>query len=318
MAVYKNVASQKLAVFAYDSTDGSPKTGDAANITAQISLNGGATAATNDVNPTELDATDAPGIYIFDLTQAETNADLIVVAPVSSTADIELDPSIIYTTPGTSTALNANAIQISGDATAADTLELFAESLDQSTGQIDAGTLAANTITDATIANDTFTADKFEAGSLDGKGDWNTVAPDNADIAAIKAKTDNLPSDPADASDIASSFSSLAGTLATIVGYIDTEIAAIKAKTDTLPASPANEATLTIIDGIVDAIKVVTDRVNGLIENSTGDRWTAKALETVGNEVGKIPRGASAIAAGGNATKTKISANGTTLVEAIT
>jgi hypothetical protein len=203
-------------------------------------------------------------------------------------------------------------------ATAADTLELFAESLDQSTGQIDAGTLAANTITDATIANDTFTADKFEAGSLDGKGDWNTVAPDNADIAAIKAKTDNLPSDPADASDIASSFSSLAGTLATIVGYIDTEIAAIKAKTDTLPASPANEATLTIIDGIVDAIKVVTDRVNGLIENSTGDRWTAKALETVGNEVGKIPRGASAIAAGGNATKTKISANGTTLVEAIT
>ena len=35
-------------------------------------------------------------------------------------------------------------------------------------------------------------------------------------------------------------------------------------------------------------------------------------------EVGKVPRGASAIAAGGNATRTKVSANGTTLVEAIT
>jgi hypothetical protein len=61
----------------------------------------------------------------------------------------------------------------------------------------------------------------------------------DTEIAAIKAKTDNLPSDPADASDIAASFSSLASTLATIAGYIDTEVAAIKAKTDNLPAAPA-------------------------------------------------------------------------------
>lgn len=61
----------------------------------------------------------------------------------------------------------------------------------------------------------------------------------DTEVAAIKAKTDNLPSDPADASDIAASFSSVAATLATIAGYIDTEVAAIKAKTDNLPASPA-------------------------------------------------------------------------------
>lgn len=67
----------------------------------------------------------------------------------------------------------------------------------------------------------------------------NATAPDNAGIAAIKAKTDNLPSDPADASDVASSFSTVNSTLATISGYIDTEIAAIKAKTDLIPASPA-------------------------------------------------------------------------------
>ncbi len=54
----------------------------------------------------------------------------------------------------------------------------------------------------------------------------------DTEVAAIKAKTDNLPSDPADASDIAASFSSLASTLATIASYIDTEVAAIKAKTD--------------------------------------------------------------------------------------
>jgi hypothetical protein len=56
----------------------------------------------------------------------------------------------------------------------------------------------------------------------------------DTEVAAIKAKTDNLPSDPADASDIASSFSSVASTLSAIAGYIDTEVAAIKAKTDQL------------------------------------------------------------------------------------
>ena len=65
------------------------------------------------------------------------------------------------------------------------------------------------------------------------------TAPDNTSITAIKAKTDNLPSDPADASDIASSFSTVNSTLSTIAGYVDTEVAAIKAKTDNLPASPA-------------------------------------------------------------------------------
>lgn len=65
------------------------------------------------------------------------------------------------------------------------------------------------------------------------------TAPDNTSITAIKAKTDNLPSDPADASDVASAFSTVNATLATIASYIDTEVAAIKAKTDNLPASPA-------------------------------------------------------------------------------
>lgn len=61
----------------------------------------------------------------------------------------------------------------------------------------------------------------------------------DTEVAAIKAKTDNLPSDPADASDIAASFTSIASTLTTIATYIDTEVAAIKAKTDNLPAAPA-------------------------------------------------------------------------------
>lgn len=61
----------------------------------------------------------------------------------------------------------------------------------------------------------------------------------DTEVAAIKAKTDNLPSDPADASDIAGAFTTVNTKLDTIDDYIDTEVAAIKAKTDLIPAAPA-------------------------------------------------------------------------------
>lgn len=98
MAFYRNVAGQKVAVYAWDTANDVPKTGDAANITAQITKDWGTPAATDDTNPTELDATDHPGIYVFTLTQAESNADAILVSAVSSTADIVLEPVLIVTT----------------------------------------------------------------------------------------------------------------------------------------------------------------------------------------------------------------------------
>jgi hypothetical protein len=51
----------------------------------------------------------------------------------------------------------------------------------------------------------------------------------DTEVAAIKAKTDNLPTDPADASDIAASFASIAASIATLATYVDTEVAAILA-----------------------------------------------------------------------------------------
>jgi hypothetical protein len=91
----KNVASQKWTVFAFDRTDNSPQTGDAANITANIKIDGGAAGATNDTNPTELE----DGYYEFDLTQAETNGNLLQLFPASGTADIQVIgvPGAIYT-----------------------------------------------------------------------------------------------------------------------------------------------------------------------------------------------------------------------------
>jgi hypothetical protein len=55
-----------------------------------------------------------------------------------------------------------------------------------------------------------------------------------SDVAAIKLKTDNLPADPADASDIAAAFNTVNASLTTISGYVDTEVAAIKLVTDHL------------------------------------------------------------------------------------
>ncbi len=98
----------------------------------------------------------------------------------------------------------------------------------------------------------------------------------DTEIAAIKAKTDNLPSDPADASDIASSFTTVNGKLDTIDDFLDTEVAAIKAKTDNLPSDPADASDiassfttvntkLDTIDDFIDtevaAIKAKTDNL---------------------------------------------------------
>ena len=91
----KNVAGQKWIVFAFDRTDNTPKTGDAANITANLRIDGGAVNAIDDTNPAELE----DGFYIFDLTQAETNGALLLISPASITADIQVIgvPGALYT-----------------------------------------------------------------------------------------------------------------------------------------------------------------------------------------------------------------------------
>jgi len=97
MALNKNVASQKVLIFAWDTVNREPKTGDAGNITAYITKDGGGAVQSDDVNPAEIDATNLKGIYAFDLLQAETNCDLFALKATSSTSDIEIDPVIVYT-----------------------------------------------------------------------------------------------------------------------------------------------------------------------------------------------------------------------------
>ena len=107
-------------------------------------------------------------------------------------------------------------------------------------GAITAAKIATDAITAEKVASDAVT--EIQSG-LASQTSVDTLASYvDTEVAAIKAKTDNLPADPAVASDIAASFSSIASSIATLTAYVDTEVAAIKAKTDNLPTDPADQS----------------------------------------------------------------------------
>jgi hypothetical protein len=113
----KNVASQKITLLAIDTSTNAPKTGDAANLTAYVSKDDGAVTVLADTSAAEKDATNAPGLYDFDVAQAETNADKLVFSGKSGTANVKLVPVTVYTRPANASALSVNA---SGHVTLAD------------------------------------------------------------------------------------------------------------------------------------------------------------------------------------------------------
>ena len=163
----KNVASQKWYVFAFDRTDNTPKTGDAANITAKIIKDGGSATATNNTNPTEIE----DGVYAFDLTQAETNAHQLVILPESSTSDIQVVglPQQLFTVPQY---FSDAAFDSSGQVTVGA----------MGTGVIAAATFAANAITSTVVADNTITANKLDSNCITaGKIATNAITTSEVD-----------------------------------------------------------------------------------------------------------------------------------------
>lgn len=97
MPYVKNQAGQVLYFYAFDA-NGDPATGDAANLSGKISLDGGAWAdLTNAISE------DAYGWYKVTLSQWETNADQARVRIVSTTAGVKVNPIIIHFTTLTET-----------------------------------------------------------------------------------------------------------------------------------------------------------------------------------------------------------------------
>lgn len=109
--MFKNGASQKLMVFAFDATSNLPKTGDAANITAYVSKDYGAVTVLTDTSATEMEATNGKGYYLFDLAQAETNADTLLFSAKSSTSNIVVigAPAVVFTVAANFSSLSVDS-----------------------------------------------------------------------------------------------------------------------------------------------------------------------------------------------------------------
>lgn len=149
----KNIAGQKFKVFAFTTATGMALTGDAAQITGKISIDGAALAAITDINPTELES----GYYEFDATQAETNGKEILVIPVSSTSGVSVVgvPALIKTD---SPNMSDLGIESDGDLTKVNTCDI-------NTDMVDISALALDSKSDTIITNlaDVPTNAEFEA-----------------------------------------------------------------------------------------------------------------------------------------------------------
>lgn len=114
----RNVSGQKLDVLCFDYSTGAPKTGDAANLTAYVSIDDGTLTALNDTSASEISSTNAPGWYRFDLTQAETNGIKLFFSGKSSTSNVVMMAGgDIYTTPAN---FSLAALSSAGGVTLAD------------------------------------------------------------------------------------------------------------------------------------------------------------------------------------------------------
>ena len=184
--MYKNTAGQKWIVFAFQdeggTNPGEPVTGDAANITANLRLDGGAANAVDDLNPTELE----DGYYVFDITQAESNADLILITPASATANVNVIgvPGAVWTTTDVSgVEAKIDTVDTNVDAVLVDTNELQTDWTDGGRLDLIIDAILADTGTDgvaisATVAN--AIADALLNRDMSAVSDTNGRSPLNA------------------------------------------------------------------------------------------------------------------------------------------
>jgi hypothetical protein len=139
------------------------------------------------------------------------------------------------------------------------------------------------------------TPDDPTTGILDTIRDAVLVVDDflDTEIGAIKAKTDALPSDPADASDIAAAFAITNGKIDVVDDLLDTEmpaltvaVAAVKTKTDFLPSVTAGAAGGLFIAGSNAATTAnITGNITGNLSGSVGSVTGA-----VGSVTGHTPQ----------------------------
>lgn len=186
--MFKNVASQSVALYAYDSTTGAPKTGltTGATLVPYVAKDYGTVTALATATVTEMDATNAKGWYSFSLSQAETNGDALLFTGKSSTSNIYVNGMLVFTDPPNYTTLSVDG---SGRAKG-----------DVDTIKTQAVTCAAGVTVLASVG--TAATSTAQTGDNFARLGAPAGASVSADVAAINAKTTNLPAAPASTTNI--------------------------------------------------------------------------------------------------------------------
>jgi hypothetical protein len=173
------------------------------------------------------------GIVLYTPTQAETNyTSFILIA--KKTGCIPACVTVVTT----ASSVPGRTVPADGSITAA---VIATDAIDADAIKADAVTEIQSGLATATNVSDAQTAIIAQVDANETK------------IDAVKAKTDNLPSDPADQSAVeaaitaATSPLATAANLATVAGYLDTEIAAILADTNELQLDWADGGRLDLI-----------------------------------------------------------------------
>jgi len=294
----KNVSSQIWIIFAFNRTTNVPLTGDAANITANLRIDGGAADAVDDTNPTELE----DGYYYFDLTQAETNGDTILISPVSSTSDIQVIgvPGTVFTTPPNFPEMS---IESDGDLSKVNALDGHTVQTGDNYARIgtngasltDLGGMSTGMKAEINAEADTAISDYDPPTHAELVSEINDVQTDvaalnNLSAAQVNAEVDTALADydsPTKA-EMDTAHATTDALVTTVDGVVDTILVdtnelqtnqgdwATATGFATAAALTTHDGKLDTVDGVVDAILADTDE----LQTSQGDWATATGFAT--------------------------------------
>lgn len=306
-AMKKNVSGQVIGVQMISASDGSAFTGA---VTAYITKDGGVQAIGSG-SPAGQCVHEGNGFHTYAPTQSETNADHIAftftaTGAIASTVQVYTNfPQTgdnfarLGAPAGASVSADIAAVKTQTAAIEVDTQDiqtrlpaaLVSGRIDASVGAIASGVdLTATMKASVNTEVDTALSDVGLTSTVTGRIDATVSSRAtqtsvdtltgyvDTEVAAIKAKTDNLPASPAATGDIPS-----AATVATAVrSELTTELGRIDVAVSTRASQTSVDTLTGYVDTEVAAIKTVTDKLNttlGAAVGSPGEyEFTADAL----------------------------------------
>jgi hypothetical protein len=258
-----------------------------------------------DTSATELDATNAPGLYSFDLTQGETNADKVLGTGKSTTANIKLIPLLVYTVPAAFTSHVAqtgdNFARLGAPAGASVSADIAAiEAQTDDIGAAGAGLTAADDAILAILGAPVGASLSADVAAV--KAQTAAIETDTAEIGAAGAGLTNinLPNQTMDivgsiTGNVSGSVGSVTGAVGSVTGAVGSvaaggltaasfaanAITAAKLDPDVtteLQSGLATAAAITALDGKVDIIDGNVDDIEALLALTDADVADIKAV----------------------------------------